>query len=487
MPGPIVNGGPLVCETVTADRMTDLRRARDRAVHADLVELRLDGVQDLDVAGALGGRRVPVIVTCRPVWEGGRFAGGEPERLRVLAEAIRLGAEFVDVEWRADRTSLPHGERTRLILSHHDFDGVPADLPSRVRAMQGEHAGVIKIAVTAQRVADCLTLREALAGDGSHVAVAMGPRGQLTRMVPALFGSLWAYAGDAAPGQLPSRTLIDTYRVRHTRATSDLYAVLGAPLGHSASPAMHNAALADLGLDAVYVPIETSSADEVAALARALPLRGASVTAPLKQALLERADCVSDVARQIGAANTLRWTPRGLEGENFDAAGFMAPLDRRGLRVHGQRAVVLGAGGAARAAAWALRAHGARVEICARRAEQASEIASALHVATGVWPPGPGWDLLVNATPVGTWPRVDESPLPQDAVHGRIVYDLVYNPPDTLLLRRARAAGAEVIGGLEMLIAQARRQCYWWTGREASATVLERAALEFISAIGVTA
>jgi 3-dehydroquinate dehydratase/shikimate dehydrogenase len=487
MPGRIATGGPLVCETVTADRMSDLRRARDRAVHADMVELRLDGVQDLDVAGALEGRRVPVIVTCRPAWEGGRFTASEAERLLALKQAIRLGAEFVDVEWRADRTSLPHGERTRVILSHHDFDGVPADLPARVRAMQGAGADVIKIAVTAHRVADCLTLREMLAGDGSHVAVAMGPRGQLTRMLPALFGSLWTYAGDAAPGQLASRTLIDTYRVRQTRATTDLYAVLGAPLGHSASPAMHNAALGDLGLDAVYVPLETSSADEVITLAEALRLRGASVTAPLKQALLERADRVSDVARQIGAVNTLRWTAHGLEGENFDAAGFMAPLDRRGLRPHGQRAVVLGAGGAARAAAWALRAHGARVEICARRAEQAVEIASALHVTTGAWPPAPGWDLLVNATPVGTWPRVDESPLPRAHLQGRTVYDLVYNPPETLLLRWARAAGVETIDGLEMLIAQARRQCYWWTGREASATAIERAALEFISASGVTA
>jgi shikimate dehydrogenase len=127
------------------------------------------------------------------------------------------------------------------------------------------------------------------------------------------------------------------------------------------------------------------------------------------------------------------------------------------------------------------------VEICARRAEKAVEIASALHVTTGAWPPAPGWDLLVNATPVGTWPRVDESPLPRAHLQGRTVYDLVYNPPETLLLRWARAAGVETIDGLEMLIAQARRQCYWWTGREASATVLERAALEFISASGVTA
>jgi 3-dehydroquinate dehydratase/shikimate dehydrogenase len=478
---------PLVCETVSADRIAELRRHRDRAVEADLVELRLDGVTDLDVAGALEGRRRPVIVTCRPAWEGGRFTGAEEDRLRVLTQAIRLGAEFVDVEWRADRSSLPHGERTRLILSHHDHDGVPADLPARVRAMQAAGADVIKVAVMAHTVRDCLSLRAAFDGDTAHVAIAMGSAGLLTRTFPALFGSKWTYAGSAAPGQLSSRELISTYRVRDTSASTELYALLGSPLGHSASPAMHNAAFVEAGLDALYVPLESSDADEVTTFAERLKLHGASVTAPLKQAALAAASWVSDVARQIGAANTLRWTPRGLEAENFDVAGFLSPLDRRDFQLRGKRAVVLGAGGAARAAAWALRAHGGRVAISARRPERAAEVASALHVGTAAWPPAANWDLLVNATPSGTWPRVDESPLPRELVTGELVYDLVYNPPDTTLMRHARAAGAAAIGGLDMLVAQARRQFFWWTGREVPVAVLERAALEFISATGEAA
>jgi 3-dehydroquinate dehydratase/shikimate dehydrogenase len=476
--------GTLVCETVTADRLADLRRRRDRVVDADLVELRLDGIADLDVAGALEGRRRPAIVTCRPVWEGGRFDGTEEERLRVLAQAIRLGAEFVDVEWRADRSSLPHGERTRVVLSHHDFDGPPADLADRVRAMQQEGPAIVKIAVMAHRATDCLRLREALGGDAAHVAIAMGSRGTITRAAPALFGSVWTYAGSAAPGQFPAHELVHTYRVGETTAATKVYALFGAPLGHSASPAMHNAAFGDLGLDAVYLPIEAGDADEALEVARAFGLGGASVTAPLKQPLLERAACVSDVARQIGAANTLRWTSRGLEAENFDAAGFLAPLDRRSYRLRGRQAVVLGAGGAARAAAWALRAHGAGVALSARREDRAAAVAAALHVQMAPWPPPPGWDLLVNATPSGTWPHVGDAPLPQARVRGGLVYDMVYNPLETTLLRWARAAGAEVIGGLEMLIAQARRQSFWWTGLEASATAFERAALEFVSAAG---
>ena len=478
---------PLVCETVTADRIAELRRNRDRVVDADLVELRLDGVTDLDVAGALEGRRRPVIVTCRPVWDGGRFAGAEEDRLRVLAQAIRLGAEFVDVEWRAERAGLPHGERTRLILSLHDFAGVPTDLAARVRAMQADQPDVIKVAVMARSVNDCLTLRSAFEGDDSHVAVAMGSAGLLTRTFPALFGSRWTYAGSAAPGQLSTRELITTYRVRDTTPSTELYALLGAPLGHSASPAMHNAGFVDAGLDALYVPLESSNASEVMSLASQLKLRGASVTAPLKQAVVDGNGCVSDVARQIGAVNTLRWTSRGLEAENFDVAGFLSPLDRRDFRIRGKRAMVLGAGGAARAAAWALRAHGGRVTMSARRAERAAEVAAALHVGTAPWPPAGEWDVLVNATPLGTWPGIEASPLPPELVKGELVYDMVYNPPDTTLMRYARAAGAATIGGLDMLIAQARRQFFWWTGREVPAAVLERAALEFISATGEAA
>jgi shikimate 5-dehydrogenase len=149
--------------------------------------------------------------------------------------------------------------------------------------------------------------------------------------------------------------------------------------------------------------------------------------------------------------------------------------------------VVLGAGGAARAAVFALAAHGARVEIAARRMDQGEALAREFHARAVAWPPEPGWDVLVNTTPVGTWPNVDASPLDRDDVRGGLVYDLVYNPIETTLLKWARAAGAEAIGGLEMLVAQARLQFEWWTGVPASLTAVERGALEFLSRETVTA
>ena len=454
----------LIVETVTADTMAELRAARDRAVRADLVELRLDGVQDLDVPGALQGCERPVIVTCRPVWEGGRFDGGEVERLKILSRACALGADYIDVEWRADWRAV-RAASAKLVLSHHDFDGFASDLDERARAMRQTGAAIIKIAVAASSLRDCLALKDAVDVDGPRVLIAMGASGQLTRAWPGWFGSCWSYGGSIAPGQLSVDDLVDVYRVRETSSETEPYALFGAPLCHSASPRIHNAAFAQQGRDALYVPLESPDADEALAVAQAIGVRGASVTAPLKRAMFERSQPADELSRDLGAVNTLRNTATGWESRNFDVVGFLAPLDRRSVSVRKRRAIVLGAGGAARAVAWSLKSHGARVEIAARRREQAEELAHAMGVGVTEWPPRAGWDVLVNTTPVGTWPAIEDAPVAQDVLkdaRGRIVYDLVYNPRETTLMRWGREAGAEVIGGMEMLIEQAHAQQRWW-------------------------
>ncbi|HET9271406.1 MAG TPA: type I 3-dehydroquinate dehydratase, partial [Vicinamibacterales bacterium] len=334
----------LIVETVTATRMADLRRARDNVRDADLVELRLDGVTDVDVAGALAGRTRPVIVTCRPRWEGGQFDGDEATRLRWLGEAIRLGAEFVDVEWMADWRGLPRGDRTALVLSTHDFERVPPDLPGRVRSMRATGVAHLKVAVMANRLSDWLALRDAVHGD-PVIAIAMGSAGQITRLCPWLIGTPWTYAGSAVPGQVSARELADVYRVRSTSASTAVYAIAGAPLAHSASPFMHNSAFADARVDAVYVKLETGDADEFFAVADAINLTGASVTAPLKSRVVGSRVEGDELAKRIGAVNTLRRRNGRWESRNFDVAGFAVPLERRGMKLAGCRAVVGGGGG----------------------------------------------------------------------------------------------------------------------------------------------
>jgi shikimate dehydrogenase len=279
---------------------------------------------------------------------------------------------------------------------------------------------------------------------------------------------------------MPARDLATRVRVHETTARSAVYGIAGRPLAHSASPAMHNAALACAGMDAVYLPFETADPAELLDVADALGVRGLSVTAPLKEALLPHLASVSARAAAIGAVNTLRRDATGWHGENFDIDGFLAPLEAHRARLDGGRAVVLGAGGAARAVVLALQSIGMRVAISARRDRAADALATALGVDAVAWPPDADCDLLVNATSCGTWPDVDAAPIDRGLVPDGIVYDLVYNPALTTLLRWASAGGAPAIGGLPMLAAQAERQFAWWTGAAAPPGVMTRAARAFV-------
>jgi 3-dehydroquinate dehydratase/shikimate dehydrogenase len=469
-----------LCVTVTADTTAELRRRRDEVVDADLVELRVDTVRDPDAAAALADRTCAVIFTCRPQWEGGYFHGSEEERFALLQQACDLGADYVDIEWKsgfADRL-IASGGGQRIVVSAHHFDGVPGDLASCYAAMRGTGAAVVKVAVTATRLTDCLPLLALNAADDRPlVLLAMGEAGLATRVLASRFGSAWTYGGEAvAPGQIPARQLRQLGFGR-VHAGTQIFGVVGRPVMHSLSPAMHNAGFESIGFDGVYLPLAAATFDDFLELARALDIRGASVTAPFKRAAFEAATAMDEDGRRAGSVNTLRRTESGWAACNTDGAGFLEPLTAK-HEVSGLRATVLGAGGAARSVADALRRSGALASIAARNRDRATEVARAVEVAVAEWPPAPGtWDLLVNATPVGTWPDVQATPLPTGPFTGSLVYDLVYNPAETRLLADARAAGCETLGGLDMLVAQAARQFEWWTGRRAPTGVMRDAAM----------
>jgi shikimate dehydrogenase len=239
---------------------------------------------------------------------------------------------------------------------------------------------------------------------------------------------------------------------------------------------MHNAAFRAAGIEAVYLPLPATDVADFVSFARAFDLKGASVTIPFKVALRDQVDDLRPIARRIGAINTIRSIDGRWIGDNTDASGFLQPLHERGFVLSGKRASVLGAGGSARAVALALATSGARVRVHARRSASAEAIASLVEGQVGPWPPAPGtWDLLVNCTPVGMR-QPAETPVPAAALSGSIVYDLVYNPSSTRLLREAEAAGCLTIGGLAMLVAQAQEQFQWWTGRRPPPDVMRDAA-----------
>ena len=475
----------LICETVTGRTTAELLAGRDRATAADLVELRLDGVEDLDLDRVLSRRPAPLVVTCRPQWEGGRFDGDEEARRQILERALALGADFVDIEWRAGFDALIATAPSRVVVSSHDFSGVPGDLNDRARAMRATGAAIIKIAVTAARLSDTLPLLD-IGRQGNAVVVGMGPAGVPSRLLASRFGSTWTYAGaGAAPGQIPTDEMLTRFRFRTIGQGTEVYGVVSTTALDSLSPDLHNAAYAAAGLNAAYVPLPAADFDDFLTFADRMGLSGASVTVPFKGDALEAATTAGPLARTVGAANTLRRTAVGWEATNTDVEGFLEPLETTyGAPLQGTRAAVLGAGGAARAVVVALRSRGAQVSVHARRLEQARQL-EVLGASVGPWPPaGDSWDLLVNATPLGGPSSRDVSPLPDGPFGGRLVYDLTYGTEPSPLLADARRAGCRILDGLPMLVAQAERQFEWWTGRRPVAGVMG-AAVGITPSVGV--
>lgn len=478
---------PRLCVTVTATGMAELRRRRDDAAAlGELVELRLDGVADVDVAGALAGRRGPVVVSCRRREDGGVFDGPEETRLAWLADACRLGAEFVEVEGWADVRH--HGTLSagpRLVRSFYGPSASSAELGDRYRLLRGSGAGLVKLVVEAHELSDLLpllALAAQLPASDSRALVATGIAGVTSQLLAARLGSCWAYASlSSAPGQISVYRILSEFHLQRVGPATPVYGVVGRPIEHSVSPAMHNAAFEALGIDAVYVPLAASSAADFFRFAGAVGLTGASVTAPFKRDVLEATHVLEDDvwAKRLGVANTLKAVEGQWRARNTDPNGFLSPFDGHGAVLKGARAAVVGSGGAARAVAVALRDRGAVVTVHGRDAGRAAVAAAVADGAVGTNDPvrAGEWDLLVNATPVGTWPGVGQTPVHESVfADGGLVCDLVYNPRDTQLLRDAAGAGCRVLGGLDMLVSQAAAQFHWWTGREAPVEVMRRAA-----------
>jgi 3-dehydroquinate dehydratase/shikimate dehydrogenase len=464
---------PQLGVVVTGGTMEEIRRGRDAASGADIVEVRLDYADRPDAAAALEGRRTPVVVTCRARFEGGHFAGSEEERRRVLENAIAHGAEYVDVEAAASFASdlIRSTGGRRIVLSEHNFEGVPADLPGRFDALRRRGAEIAKLAVHVDRLDQLIPLFElgrsidGAANGESHILIAMGSAGLASRILAARLGSRWTYAGDnVAPGQLTIGRLLQDFRFRRIAPDAALYAVAGNPIVHSRSPVMHNAGFAALGMNAVYIPLEARDAEDFVRFARAANLRGASITTPFKVSLLPYLDDIEPLAARVGAINTLLVRDGRWIGANTDVDGFLEPLTGR-IDLRGARAIVLGSGGAARGVAVALADRGDVVTVSARTPEAAREIAKSVSGTIAEFPPvNEPWDLLVNATTSGSTANPG-NPMAGARLTGKIVYDLVYSPRGTELLKDAKAHGCDTIGGIEMLVAQAERQFERWTGQ----------------------
>ncbi|MGH9868318.1 MAG: shikimate dehydrogenase [Candidatus Polarisedimenticolia bacterium] len=480
---------------------------------AGAVEVRLDSLRraSFQVLQALfEGAPRPLIATCRRASDGGLFEGSERERVDLLWAAVRAGASYVDVEHGSQASSSLLGlgrdhPGIGIILSHHDRNRMPKDLfrlYRRMAALPG--VKVVKIVGMARSLADNLLARDLLERARTHpvplASFCMGGAGVASRIMAVEWGSWATYAcmaegQESAKGQVTLADLVGVYRIDEIDDETRLAGIIGTPLGHSLSPVVHNAAYHADGLNFRYLPLEVnrpSGLREIQAFARAMRLRGMSVTAPYKMAVMRQLDRVEPLARRVGAVNTLVFEGRRLVGFNTDATGGMAALSEALHRLHlepaGLTAAIVGSGGAARALAHGLAAAGAKV-LVASRSERPGR-ALARSVGGRYLPPSRlsshSYEVLVNATPIGMAPRngrgAPRLPVPAAAVKGRLVYEVIYQPEATSLITLARKRGIAVLGGLEMLLRQAAEQYELFTGRTAPLSAMREAARQALGA-----
>jgi len=485
-----------LCVSLTEDSTAALvARMAELGGLADLFEIRADLARELDLAALLRARTKPLLFTCRAESEGGRFPDRDAKaRRKLLAEAVERGFDLVDVETRAGFDDVVAAKAGRgLVLSWHDTDGTPDDLDAIYARMAAARPDIVKIVVTARSVRD---LGRLLAFAARHardtaprlLALAMGPLGVASRVLCGRFGAPFTFASaavgrEAAPGQIPARTLVDCYRVRQIGPDTRIFGLVGSDVLRSLSPAIQNRAFAERGIDAVYVPLQAESLPGLVNAIPALGVSGFSVTRPYKREIVRYLDSLTPNAAEAGSANTVLVQDGRLVGLSTDGDGVLLPLRRR-IDPSGRAVTILGAGGAARAAAFALVRAGARVTVAARRVEQAGEVAAATGCAAagfedlGRLP----WDVLVNATPVGSGAVPGESPVAASLLRsGSVVFDMVYEPRETPLLSAARAKGCVTIDGVEMLVAQAVGQFEAWTGATAPVEAMAEAACAAIA------
>lgn len=502
MPAPLLTPQTLatqagrVCVAVAGEDMVAV--AQQSLAECRFFEFRLDSATDpafLLPAIATFLEANPgstAIATCRRTAYGGGFPGTSQQQLSILTEAAAAGCRLVDMETEtAEELGTPALQQLRaagaaVILSWHDFEGTPA-LPPQVERMAPFAPDFCKIVPTARTLRDALALIDLLethGADGRLIAMSMGFRGTLTRVLGPRFGSAFTFAAPengagTAPGQISIRTVRDLYRIDSISAQTAIYAVTGQPISGSLSPRMHNFAFATLGMDAVYLPLETDDPAELQEVIARLKIQGLSVTMPLKETVLPLLATTSHAVQQMKACNTLVRSGESFAGHNTDVPGITGPLEGA-IPLQGARVLILGAGGAARAAVFGLRDAGAEVFITNRTQARAEALAAEADVYTipREQLAAKHFDIIVNTTPYGMKNQSIDAPISAHEMNAEVFFDLVYNPVETPLIQLAKQRGLKTIAGVEMFVEQGVRQFELWTGIQAPRDAMQQAVLD---------
>ncbi|XP_061349471.1 bifunctional 3-dehydroquinate dehydratase/shikimate dehydrogenase, chloroplastic-like [Gastrolobium bilobum] len=482
----------LICAPIIANSVEQMvsQISKAKELGADLVEARLDFLKNFNPSQHLQtiieNRPLPILITYRPIWEGGKYNGDENKRQSALRLAIELGSEFVDIELKVahDFYKSIGGKKpdnVKIIVSSHNFENTPSveEIGNLAARIQASGADVVKVATTALDITDSARVFQVLVhSQVPMIGIAMGEKGFMSRVLCAKFGGFLTFgsieAGAiSAPGQPTIKDLLDLYNFRQIGVATKVHGVIGNPVGHSKSPHLYNAAFKAVGFDGVYLPLLVDNVSDFLNTYSSPDFVGYSYTIPHKEDGLRCCDEVDPIAKAIGAISCMIKRPHDgkLIGYNVDYLGAIAAIEEgilglngrsiSGSPLYGKLFVVMGAGGAGKALAYGGKEKGARVVVANRTYAKAKELASKVEGEAITlselenFHPQEGM-ILANTTSVGMKPNIDETPLPKEALkHYSLVFDAIYTPKLTRLLREAQEAGAAIVYGTEMFINQA--------------------------------
>jgi 3-dehydroquinate dehydratase/shikimate dehydrogenase len=493
---------PPICVALSAADPNSLKRLAiaECQAGAKFVELRLDLLPrpegGLPLIELLRERwpKLKILATCRREEAKGGFGGSIEDQERILAKAAANGAQVLDLEIETAEPAPDVAERlrrkARVVLSFHDFERAPP-AEKALKRLRKIPADIYKIAVAGVKPSDSGRLLGLLGqADAPLVVLAMGEAGAASRILSPSRGAAFTFAAPntaagTAPGQFSAAVMQGLYRADKLTRETRVFGVIASPVAHSMSPVLHNRAMRKCGFDGVYLPfrVEAQGLGDFFGFADTLPIQGFSVTLPHKEKVIRHLAGIDKLAQQIGAVNTVFRKRNQWWGMNTDAIGVTVPLERL-RRLKGATALVVGTGGAARAAVFALQAKGSRVAVAGRRPEKVRALAEAAGAEGLAWEAAieRGFDILVQSTPVGMSPNAGETLFP-DRIPAEIVFDLVYNPLRTALIKSAQEQGKTVVLGLEMFIEQGAAQFELWTKLPAPRAVMRNAVLDVLQGV----
>jgi len=469
---------------------------------AKLIELRLDFLAKApDFKRLLANKPCPIVATVRRPKDGGRWSGTEDARRTLLRQCVVAGFDWIDIETDVI-DSIPRFQNVKRIVSLHDLRGVPEDLEKTYAKMCTQDADVVKIAVTAHSPADNLRVLKLFQNAPKPtVAFCMGDVGFPSRILSLRCGAPYIYAAfnkerGVAPGLPTFDEATKIYRADHINGDSKIFGVIGDPIGHSLSPLVHNRCFQELGINAVYLPFRVARGELEAFLKGfdMLPVQGYSVTIPHKETAAQLAEETDDLVDRIGAANTLIRTAAGWKAYNTDAPAAIASLEAvlpagaegDASPLHSRTILMLGAGGVARAIAHGLAPYHPAFYISNRTAERAQQLVQSVDCRAIDWDARNSvlCDTLINCTSVGMHPNTDESPIHNSFLRpGIVVFETIYAPENTLLVKQARERGCTVLTGVDMFVRQAALQFKLFTGKEPPVDLMNRVVRRALSPI----